>query len=345
MSASGPRTYSVFVGDVSLDEYFRTDVWPGSGAKVDMTPIGSHVGGMIANAAAVYAGYGGSVRFLWAMNDGEMSRLLLADLESLGIDTSLVIRDCRTRRLAQHHRAGRGRAHRADARAGPDTIALTDCGARRPARRPSRLHRDRRPALAAARRPARQRRSSPTSAAPGRSSSSTSTWATCGRGTQALISSADVLLVNRLGFERLRGGRTESETVAHLLDGAARVVVVTLGPEGCRVASRSGAFTVPGIAVDPVDVTGAGDTFGASFVHALDVTDDLVAAATFANAAAARAVCSPGGRSGVATEEEVVAFADRHGVPVALHLQPTQDAGRAPRRHGVQVDTIERSTS
>jgi sugar/nucleoside kinase (ribokinase family) len=344
MSGPGRDGYSVFVGDVSLDEYFRTDVWPGSGAKVDMTPIGSHVGGMIANAAAVYAGYGRSVRFLWAMNDGEMSRLLLADLESLGIDTSLVIRDAALADSRNIIVLAQGEHTVLTPALGLETIALTDAAldALRGARYVytaigdlRSLRHDGRPAT-----------------------SVVADFRGAGAqlvldldvghvrpGDEALIASADVLLVNRLGFERLRGGRTESETLANLLDGAARVVVVTLGPQGCRVASRSGAFTVPGIAVDPVDVTGAGDTFGASFVHALDVTDDLVAAATFANAAAARAVGSPGGRSGVATEQEVVAFADRHGVSVALHLQPTQDAGRAPRRHDDQVNTIERSAS
>ncbi len=67
--------------------------WPASGAKIDMLPIGHHVGGMIANAAAVYAGYGETVRFVWAINGSELSRrFLLADLETLGIDTSLVVR-------------------------------------------------------------------------------------------------------------------------------------------------------------------------------------------------------------------------------------------------------------
>ena len=47
---------------------------------------------MIANAAAVYAGFGEQTRFLWAMNDGALTQQLLTDLEAQGIDTGLVIR-------------------------------------------------------------------------------------------------------------------------------------------------------------------------------------------------------------------------------------------------------------
>ncbi len=339
-----PRPYSVFVGDVSLDEFFRTDAWPGSGAKVDITPIGTYVGGMIANAAAVYAGYGESVRFVWAMNESELSGRLLADLESLGIDTSLVVRDASLADSRNIIVLADGEHTVLTPALGLATIELT--GAALDALRGARyvytaigdlrsLRHDGRPAtwVIADFRGAGARLVLDLDVGHVRP------------GDEALYSAADVLLVNRLGFARLCGLRTESETLADLFGGAARVVVVTLGADGCRVVTRSGESTVPGIAVDPIDVTGAGDTFGASFVHALDLTDDPVAAATFANAAAARAVGSAGGRSGVATEEEVVAFADRHGVSVALHLQPNPDASQAPRRHDVRVKTSERSAS
>ncbi len=75
-----------------------------------------------------------------------------------------------------------------------------------------------------------------------------------------------------------------------------------------------GDVAIAGIEVDPVDVTGAGDTFGASFIHALNMTDDLVAAATFANAAAARAVTVTGARSGMASQAEILSFAPPHAL-------------------------------
>ena len=344
MNPASPRRYSVFLGDVALDEYFRADTWPGSGEKIDITPMGSYVGGMIANAAAVYAGYGESVTFLWAMNDSELSRFLLADLEGLGIDTSLVVRDAALADSRNIIVLADGEHTVMTPVLGLATIGLTDAaidvlggaqyvytaiGDLRS------LRHDGRDALSviAGFRGAGARLVLDLDVG------------NLQPGDDLLASAADIVLINRLGFERLRGERTESEAVSHLLSGAASTVVVTMGPHGCRVASRSGDFTVPGLAVDPVDVTGAGDTFGASFVHALNATDDIVAAARFANAAAARAVSFAGGRSGVATEEGVLSFAREHGLSISLHLKPDPAATLAPGRPDDPATNSERSAS
>jgi sugar/nucleoside kinase (ribokinase family) len=283
---------------------------------------------MIANAAAVYAGYGEPTRFLWAMNGSPLSRSLLEDLDGQGIDTSLVVLDARLADSRNIIVLADGEHTVLTPVLGLDTIQLTDlafaalCDARyvytaigdlRSLRHGGRGARsvidDVRAAGAllvldidvGALRP----------------------------GDDVLVGAADILLANRLGFERLRGSRTEAEAVRALLAGAASTVVVTLGPGGCRVFSAAGTAAVPGLRVEPVDVTGAGDTFGASFIHALNTTDDPVAAATFANAAAARAVTLVGGRAGVAGDAVVRAFARQHGV-LNLPNSPPRDAAPAP---------------
>ena len=343
MSSPGTGRFSVFVGDVALDEYFRSDTWPGSGEKVDITPMGSYVGGMIANAAAVYAGYGESTKFLWAMNDGELARFLLADLEGLGIDTSLVVRDPALADSRNIIVLADGEHTVLTPVLGLVTIELTDAGL---------------DALCDAQyvytaigdlRALRHRGKDAVSViAHFRGSGAQLVLdldvGNVRPGDDQLVSAADIVLVNRLGFERLRGGRTESEATSHLLGGAPVTVVVTLGPQGCRVASSSGEFSVPGLVVDPVDVTGAGDTFGASFIHALNTTEDLLDAATFANAAAARAVSVAGGRSGVATEQAVLSFAREHGLSALLHMQPDLDATPAPGRPDDSAPRSERKT-
>jgi sugar/nucleoside kinase (ribokinase family) len=342
MSSPGAGRFSVFVGDVALDEYFRSDTWPGSGEKVDITPMGSYVGGMIANAAAVYAGYGESTKFLWAMNDGELARFLLADLESLGIDTSLVVRDPALADSRNIIVLADGEHTVLTPVLGLDTIELTDaaleglCDAQYVYTAIGDL------------RALRHRGQDAMSViAHFRGSGAQLVLdldvGNLRPGDDRLVSAADIVLVNRLGFERLRSGRTESEAISHLLGGGAVTVVVTLGPQGCRVASSSGEFIVPGLVVDPVDVTGAGDTFGASFVHALNTTEDLLDAATFANAAAARAVSVAGGRSGVATEQAVLSFAREHGLSVLLHMQPDLDATPAPGRPDDSAPCSERN--
>lgn len=323
------RPYSVFVGDVALDEFFRAPAWPTAGTKMDITPVGTYVGGMIANAAAVYASLGESVRFVWSMNGSDLTTRLLADLEQHGIDTSLVVRDDALADSRNIIVLADGDHTVLTPALGLVTIDLTDAAvdALRGAQNVYTAIGDLRSLRHGGRgageviadvRAAGARLVLDLDVAP------------LLPGDEALVALADLLLVNRVGFERLRAGRSPEATVAALLDGAASVVVVTLGAEGCRVHTRAGGFAVPGLPVEPVDVTGAGDTFGAALVHALNVTDDLRAAAGFANAAASRAVTLLGARSGVAAHADVLAFMRAHGLPTDLPTSPTPDADPAP---------------
>lgn len=86
---------------------------------------------------------------------------------------------------------------------------------------------------------------------------------------------------------------------------AARVLVVTLGAEGCKAFSGGRAtrhFPAPPETV--VDPTGAGDIFAAAFFINLYETGDPWASARFANQVAALSVTRPG-LEGVPTVEEM----------------------------------------
>jgi ribokinase len=67
---------------------------------------------------------------------------------------------------------------------------------------------------------------------------------------------------------RLLTGSNDPETAAAALARVAPVVIVTLGADGALAAGVDGAFHVPGIAVEAVDTTGAGDLFAAAYVWA-----------------------------------------------------------------------------
>jgi ribokinase len=83
-------------------------------------------------------------------------------------------------------------------------------------------------------------------------------------------------------------------------------VVVTLGGEGCVVLRRDHEpVRIPGIPVDVVDTTGAGDTFCGVLAAALAQGEDLPDAAKRAVAAGALAVTRPGAQAAVPTEAEV----------------------------------------
>jgi len=59
-------------------------------------------------------------------------------------------------------------------------------------------------------------------------------------------------------------------------------IVVKLGSGGALLCGGGGIITTPGVALEPVDVTGAGDSFAAAFLSARVASSDLLAALTAA---------------------------------------------------------------
>ncbi|MBX3642502.1 MAG: sugar kinase [Rubrivivax sp.] len=83
-------------------------------------------------------------------------------------------------------------------------------------------------------------------------------------------------------------GLTEPDAIVdHCLRGGANVVALKLGAEGALVASESERHRIAPFPCQPVDATGAGDTFGGAFVARLVAGDGLRAAGRYAAAAAA----------------------------------------------------------
>jgi 2-dehydro-3-deoxygluconokinase len=70
---------------------------------------------------------------------------------------------------------------------------------------------------------------------------------------------------------------------------------------------------IAGHKVNAVDATGAGDCFDGAFLARLDAGDDLVAAARYANAAAALTTTGFGAVAPLPRREQVAAFLSRSG--------------------------------
>jgi ribokinase len=86
-------------------------------------------------------------------------------------------------------------------------------------------------------------------------------------------------------------------------------VVVTLGAAGALVVrTRGTAVAVPAPAVNPVDTTGAGDTFNGALAAALANGLDLDGAVRWAVAAAALSTTRRGARGGMPTRAELEGF-------------------------------------
>lgn len=94
--------------------------------------------------------------------------------------------------------------------------------------------------------------------------------------------------------DRLAGG-----SVAALAGLVGDALVMTRGAAGCRVHRAGQAWDVPGIAVDAVDTTGAGDSFAAAFTVAWLRGVESDAAGRFASIVAGLSTRALGSRAGV----------------------------------------------
>lgn len=116
-----------------------------------------------------------------------------------------------------------------------------------------------------------------------------------------LLQLCDVVVPNEHEVELLGG-------VGHLIALGAETVVVTQGRDGALVSSASATTAVAPFRVQPVDTTGAGDTFCGSLAARLALGDALADALRYASAAAALSTTRSGAVPSIPSATEVNAF-------------------------------------
>jgi ribokinase len=119
-----------------------------------------------------------------------------------------------------------------------------------------------------------------------------------------LLAVCDVVVPNEHEVDLLGGP-------GHLLALGVRAVVVTLGARGAELHQPSGVTAIAPFAVDPVDTTGAGDTFCGSLAAAIASGASLVEALQRASVAAAISTTRHGAVPSIPTAAEVDAALDR----------------------------------
>lgn len=297
----------VVIGTNDLDEYYEMDTVPVMGDKVVCKFLENKVGGMLANAAAVYAGYGCKTYMIDCVNGGPQSKIMERELRECGVDTSYFSVD----------------ASLPDPRClimlkgGERVIFVMDRK-----KRDLKLTADQGRLIAEA---DIVYSSLSELRAFGAEEHITERIVASGAklaldveaGTLAepekdflLLGWADYLFINSGSHRRLSElyGGDYGERLREM--GA--VLVYTKGSRGCSVCAGDGEpIRVPGYKVEAVDTTGAGDTFNASFLYGVSRGWTLRECAEFANAAAARAIGFMGARGGVATEAAVKQFKEQ----------------------------------
>lgn len=92
---------------------------------------------------------------------------------------------------------------------------------------------------------------------------------------------------------------------AEILEANQGKVIMTLGSKGVAYAEKGQVYNVPAFKVQPVDTTGAGDTFNGAFAVARANGKSMYESISFANAAAALSVQKLGAQGGMPYLNEV----------------------------------------
>ena len=123
-----------------------------------------------------------------------------------------------------------------------------------------------------------------------------------------MIPYGTVLSFNEFSADLYSGGRPFEEFKDGLFESGVKAIILTLAENGAKIITPEGEWSVPCHKVVPVDTTGAGDTFNASFVAAQMMGYDYEHSLIFANAAANMSVTVQGPRGGITTAEKVEEF-------------------------------------
>jgi len=122
------------------------------------------------------------------------------------------------------------------------------------------------------------------------------------------IAEADYLLPSLEDLQVVSGLETPDAILDWCFANGATNVVLKCGRAGCIAATPTQRTSIAGHSVNAVDATGAGDCFDGAFLARLDAGDDLVAAARYANAAAALTTTGFGAVAPLPRREDVQAF-------------------------------------
>ena len=133
---------------------------------------------------------------------------------------------------------------------------------------------------------------------------------------RALVPLVDILICGS-GFGSALTGRSNIwDAGKAMLDMGPSIVVQTEGEDGSYTTTTGESFHTPAFKVDVVDTTGAGDVYHGAYLVGLLHGWDLHKTATFATAVSAIECTKLGGRCGIPSFADVMAFLHQHGIEI-----------------------------
>jgi sugar/nucleoside kinase (ribokinase family) len=133
-----------------------------------------------------------------------------------------------------------------------------------------------------------------------------------GRDLLSTLEEADLFFPNEVELGALSGTDDPEEGLRRLQNGRTRIVA-KLGARGAMALEDGRVVQVPACPVEPLDTTGAGDSFNAGFLHAWLLGESLVYCLRLGAACGALSTLGLGGTARQPSREEAEAFLAAHG--------------------------------
>jgi 2-dehydro-3-deoxygluconokinase len=125
---------------------------------------------------------------------------------------------------------------------------------------------------------------------------------------EATAIQTDIFLPSLEDAVQLTGLESPDAIIDYYLTKGVKQIVLKLGAQGAVVANASDRQHIPAFPVDPVDTTGAGDTFDGALIAKVVEGQSLTTATQYANAAAALSTAGYGAVIPIPTKEQVERF-------------------------------------
>ena len=126
-------------------------------------------------------------------------------------------------------------------------------------------------------------------------------------GLRETLDETDVFFPNEVELRGLGGSDDPAECLRRLENGRT-LIVAKLGAGGCMALGHGVPLRVPAYPIQPVDTTGAGDSFNAGFLHAWACAKTLEEALRFGAACGALSTRAAGGTGSQASVQEAEAM-------------------------------------
>ena len=286
----------VGIGENSVDLVYRVPHLAGAGDKVRATACRRLLGGQVATTLCTCAALGLRARYVGTFGSDEHGRLVRAELEQRGIDTTPAM---------VRYAPNRHAVILVDERNGERTVVWQRDPAL--ALRPEEVRSEQ---LAGARLLHVDNIDEDAAIAAARLGRNAGMIVTTdidqvGPNTPTLLAAATFPILAERIPQALTGERDPARALRAMRARHDGMLCVTLGARGSMLLAGEDLYEAPAFPVDAVDTTGAGDVFRGALIFSLlrgDGPEDLL---RFANAAAAVSCTREGAIAGVPTREEI----------------------------------------